>query len=108
MNTGDAGVIEASRVELSEERLARLKLELLQMNMDSEFLGTALNRMQWAVIHFDEAHHLLLTSDRPIVMTNGLAHATSHIVMPISPRRIFVADNNRVSTPGRKCISGRE
>jgi hypothetical protein len=95
VNTGDAGVIEASRVELSEERLARLKLQLLQMNMDSEFLGTALNRMQWAVIHFDEAHHLLLTSDRPIVMTNGLAHATSHIVMPISPRRIFVAANNR-------------
>jgi hypothetical protein len=51
--------------------------------------------MQWAVIHFDETHHMLLTSDRPIVMTNGLAHATSHIVMPISPRRIFVAANNR-------------
>jgi hypothetical protein len=45
--------------------------------------------------HFDETHHMLLTSDRPIVMTNGLAHATSHIVMPISPRRIFVAANNR-------------
>ncbi len=84
VNTGDTGVIEAFRVELSEERLARLKLGLLQMNMDSEFLGTALNRMQWAVIHFNEMHHLLLTSDRPIVMTNGLAHATSHIVMPIS------------------------
>ena len=51
--------------------------------------------MQWFVIHFDETHHMLLTSDRPIVMTNGLAHATSHIVMPISPRRIFVAANNR-------------
>jgi hypothetical protein len=95
VNIGDTDVIEASRAELSEERLERLKLQLLQMNMDSEYLGTAHNRMQWAVIHFDETHHMLLTSDRPIVMTNGLAHADSHIVMPISPRRIFIAANNQ-------------
>jgi Protein of unknown function (DUF4238) len=95
VNTGDADVIEAFRAELTEERLERLKLQLMQMNMDSEFLGTALNRMQWAVIHFDETHHMLLTSDRPIVMTNGLTHADSHIVIPISPRRIFIAVNNQ-------------
>jgi hypothetical protein len=95
VDTGDADAIEEFRAELSEERLERLKLQLLQMNMDSEFLGTALNRMQWAVIHFDETHHMLLTSDRPIVVTNGLAHADSHIVMPISPRRIFIAANNQ-------------
>jgi hypothetical protein len=95
VNTGDADAIEVYRAELSDERLERLKLQLLQMNMDSEYLGTALNRMLWAVIRFDEAHHLLLTSDRPIVMTNGLGHADSHLVMPISPRRIFIAANNQ-------------
>lgn len=95
VNTGDADVIEAFRAELSDERVERLRLQLLQMNMDSEFLGTALNRMQCAVIHFNETHRMLLTSDRPIVMTNGLAHADSHIVMPISPRRIFIAANNQ-------------
>jgi hypothetical protein len=49
VTTGDADVVAASRAELSEERLERLKLQLLQMNMDSEFVGAALNRMQWAV-----------------------------------------------------------
>jgi hypothetical protein len=95
VNTRDTDFIQATRAELSDERLERLKLQLLQMNMDSEFLGTALNRMQWGVIRFNETHHMLLTSDRPIVMTNGLAHADSHIVMPISPRRIFIAANNQ-------------
>jgi hypothetical protein len=95
VNTEDVRAIEAFRLELSEERLERLKLKLLQMNMDSKFLGDALLRMEWVVIHFDKTHHMLLTSDRPIVMTNGLAHADSHIVMPISPRRIFVAATNQ-------------
>jgi Protein of unknown function (DUF4238) len=95
VNAGDADVIEVYREALSDERLERLKLQLLQMNMDSEYLGTALNRMLWAVIRFDETHHLLLTSDRPIVMTNGLGHADSHLVMPVSPLQIFIAANNQ-------------
>lgn len=35
-----------------------------------------------------------LTSDRPIVMTNGLTLPHAHIVLPLSPDVVFIADNN--------------
>jgi hypothetical protein len=62
--------------------------------MDSENVGTFLNRMRWAVIRTHESRYSLLTSDRPIVMTNGLRDPKSHIVMPISPIRVFAMANN--------------
>lgn len=34
-----------------------------------------------------------LTSDRPVIMTNGLLKPDSHIVIPLSPLALFVADN---------------
>jgi hypothetical protein len=74
--------------------LQRMNLHLLQQVMDSKLLGEKLNGMIWAQITFDETHHPLLTGDRPIVMTNGLANIESHIIMPISPRTLFVAAND--------------
>ncbi|MBX3498096.1 MAG: DUF4238 domain-containing protein [Alphaproteobacteria bacterium] len=34
-----------------------------------------------------------LTSDRPIIMTNGLTKPEGHIIVPLSPTALFVADN---------------
>jgi Protein of unknown function (DUF4238) len=33
----------------------------------------------------------ILTSDRPLIMTNGLGNPRSHILLPISPDRVYVA-----------------
>jgi len=40
------------------------------------------------------AKRTILTSDRPIIMTNGLARSDAHIVIPISPRVLFIASRN--------------
>ena len=63
--------------------------------MDSQLLGTAFNNMIWGVFHLRNCRYPLLTSDRPIIMTNGLQKPGAHIVMPVSPNRVFVA----VDTP---------
>jgi Protein of unknown function (DUF4238) len=51
-------------------------------------------RMRWSTISVANAKHSLLTSDRPVIMTNGLAQPTNHIAMPLSPTKLFVATNS--------------
>lgn len=59
--------------------------------IQSPKVGNAIMRMYWFVVTMEGLRHPLLTSDRPIVMTNGLGQSTSHVVLPISPQHIFVA-----------------
>jgi hypothetical protein len=54
-------------------------------------VGEVLNRMVWGVIAIEHPKFPMLTSDRPLIMTNGLAHPDAHILMPISPTLVFVA-----------------
>lgn len=59
--------------------------------ISSPKVGNAIMRMQWFVVKMVGLKHSLLTSDRPIVMTNGLGKTHSHLILPISPDHIFVA-----------------
>jgi hypothetical protein len=47
--------------------------------------------MAWQSSTLNEAKQTLLTSDRPVIMTNGLVHDEAHIILPISPRAFFIA-----------------
>jgi hypothetical protein len=73
----------------------RMNLRLLMMIMNSESVGFELNNMVWGVIQFPHLRHSLLTSDRPLVMTNGIKHDNSFIILPIAPDRIFFAARSR-------------
>jgi hypothetical protein len=86
--------IELLRQGLSRKTLEQLVFHSLHMMMDNERIGNALNRMHLSIFEFDNSHDPLLTSDRPIVMTNGLNKSDSHIAIPISPRRIVIMANN--------------
>jgi hypothetical protein len=46
---------------------------------------------KWQTATVNTAKCPLLTSDRPIIMSNGLIQPDAHIVLPISPRRLFIA-----------------
>ncbi|WP_316192071.1 MULTISPECIES: DUF4238 domain-containing protein [unclassified Bradyrhizobium] len=46
---------------------------------------------RWQTMTMNAAKYPLLTSDRPIIMTNGLAQTNAYIVLPISPRKLFIA-----------------
>jgi hypothetical protein len=77
-----------------ESRAGRASAILLQHVIDSPRVGSYLNGMRWVVLHIPNPKFLLLTSDRPVLMTNGLAYENSQILLPISPRHVFVATNN--------------
>jgi hypothetical protein len=87
----DPPTFEEYRARMSPDALQRTILLVLQRVMDSKLIGDALNQMQWGVITVHRARYTLLTSDRPIVMSNGLGRPEAHLVMPIAPDKIFVA-----------------
>ncbi|MGJ5051822.1 DUF4238 domain-containing protein [Bradyrhizobium oligotrophicum] len=66
----------------------------MQKVIDSPLMGGRLNQMRWAVVTFMNERFPLLTSDRPIIMTNGLMKPTDHLSIPIGPRMLFIATNN--------------
>jgi hypothetical protein len=85
---------DATEEELAADLLGRVeqrKALLLQDLVNSELNGTALINMPWTVAHFKNTQHKLFTSDRPYVMTNGIGHPNSHIVIPIGPTQCFYA-----------------
>jgi len=72
----------------------RAGARLLQQVIDSPQIGNWMNQMRWMVLHDARPKHLLLTSDRPVVMTNGISNENSQVILPISPHHVFVATNN--------------
>jgi Protein of unknown function (DUF4238) len=73
---------------------ARIVVRVIQTLSDNEELGRQINAMRWTVLSFKGPKFELLTSDRPMLMTNGIGTPTGHLIMPISPFHIFVATNN--------------
>jgi Protein of unknown function (DUF4238) len=65
----------------------------VQRIVDSPRMGGHLNSMRWSVVWFGGARRTLLTSDRPIIMTNGLVGSEGHLALPMGPRMLFVAAN---------------
>lgn len=62
--------------------------------LEDSKIGQHLNNMYWAVRDVSDSGLKLFTSDRPVVMTNGLAYDWSNLVMPISPTKAFMACNH--------------
>jgi hypothetical protein len=80
----------------------------MQTIIDSPRMGGHLNQMRWSIIAFKNAEHWLLTSDRPIIMTNGLVKPRDHLAIPIGPSALFVATNTEESDNIIKSIDPRE
>ncbi|PJK29040.1 DUF4238 domain-containing protein [Minwuia thermotolerans] len=59
--------------------------------IDHKNLGEKMNEMVWKVIDLKYSSKTLFTSDRPVIRTNGLAREGGHIILPIGPRRLFLA-----------------
>jgi uncharacterized protein DUF4238 len=91
----DPETFEEFRATFSQKEIDEVHLHVLHRIMDSENVGSLLNSMQWAVIHFDSGHHRLMTSDSPIWMTPGLGRPEAVLGLAISPRQIFVAAHDR-------------
>ena len=78
---------------------------LLQAVMDMPNFGAKLNSMMWSVVTFANPKHALLTSDRPVIITNGLLRDDAHVVVPIGPRKMFVAVAEEGTLKAMKSLS---
>jgi Protein of unknown function (DUF4238) len=64
---------------------------LLPTLINSTRIIRAISDMRWSTCQFTDTDHSLLTSDRPVIMTNGLTAPGAHIAIPLSPSRLFFA-----------------
>jgi Protein of unknown function (DUF4238) len=71
----------------------RASVLAVQRIIDSPLMGGHLNQMRWSVVSFRNERHTFLTSDRPIIMTNGMVKPDNHLAIPIGPRMLFIATN---------------
>ncbi len=65
----------------------RAAVMLIQSIIDSRIVGNHFVRMSWSIVS-PRSSHTFLTSDRPIIMTNGLASPEAHLSLPIGPRKL--------------------
>lgn len=75
-------------------------LEALTHIINSQRVGKRMNAMVWHVIDTSASDHLLLTSDRPTIRTNGMMIDGGHIAMPIGPRTLFIAARDHAALYG--------
>ena len=73
---------------------AKMLAQLLANVMDSKFLGDHIINMIWCVVRWKTGHPLL-TSDRPLVTTNGFAQEDAHCAIALDTRTLFLAANNQ-------------
>jgi hypothetical protein len=58
------------------------------------FFGqTLINGMLWRLYQLENPRYPLLTSDRPVVMSNGFGYPESFILLPVTPLHVFLAAN---------------
>ena len=58
---------------------------LLPMLINSTAVIRAISDMRWSTCQLSDTRHSFLTSDRPIIMTNGLKDQGAHVAIPLSP-----------------------
>jgi hypothetical protein len=73
---------------------ARTIVRAIQTLSDNKQLGRQINSMRWTVLSNMNPEYELLTSDRPMLVTNGIGQPQGQLIMPISPFHIFVATNS--------------
>ena len=79
--------------DILPEVVGRSWIKLVQRTIDSKIVGAHFNNLLWRVVEF-KSRSTLMTGDRPIIMTNGMVKPDSHLVIPIGPRKLFVAAPN--------------
>jgi hypothetical protein len=73
-----------------EAAIRQLALRKLWTSINNSFLVGTLVQMHWEVIDFTNCGISLLTSDFPLILSNGLAPPEGNYALPLSPTHMFV------------------
>lgn len=61
--------------------------------INNQRIGTHINGMIWSFVRFSEIKYGLLTSDNPVLMSNGLGHPAGFLIIATGPDTLFMATN---------------
>jgi Protein of unknown function (DUF4238) len=89
-------------------RKAVTTIGMLQKVMDLPQTGEKINGMLWNVVSYSNVRFPVLTSDRPVIISNGLLRDDSHVIVPIGPERLFVAGNSETFVASLKSLDPEE
>ena len=79
----------------SKDAISREAVETMVLTADSRKVGEHLIHMQWGSLRLPVFVPALMTSDRPLLVDNALEHPQCTLLLPIGPKRIFYAVNDR-------------
>lgn len=78
-------------VDWSDDERDRYVLAELPGFIDRQKMGDVLVEMRWDLVDLTNAKHSVLTSDQPVLRSNGLKPPEGNYSIPLSPKLIFVA-----------------
>jgi Protein of unknown function (DUF4238) len=76
--------------------------------INSKRVAKEIASLIWVTRTIIHTKHTMLTSDRPIIMTNGLNRSDAHIVILISPYLLFTASRNKETSDRINPINSNE
>lgn len=94
----------------SIDALHTLKITLLSLEtiINNKSLLDKVSSLQWGMVDVAGTGYRFLTSDRPVVRTDGLNKPESHLAVSLSPTRIFIATNNDQTTADFQSMPPRD
>ncbi|KPH09112.1 DUF4238 domain-containing protein [Rhizobium acidisoli] len=78
---------EQNRSEFREKARLKWHRDLI----DHKGIGRRLNSMSWNVANVTDSKHILLTSDRPVIINGAISDRDVSIMVPLSPTKLFIA-----------------
>lgn len=63
--------------------------------VDNKRLGEYINNVTWELLDTRNSRFRLLTSDQPVVRSNGLRNKDGHIALAIGPNTLFIASHEK-------------
>jgi hypothetical protein len=84
----------------STDALHTLKITLMSLEkiINNRSLLNKISSLQWGMVDVTGTGYRFLTSDRPVVRTDGLTKPDSHLAVPLGPTRLFIVTNNAQTT----------
>lgn len=90
--------LEKLAADLRKDARTRMWGRSLARLINSDLLSPAIMNMHWSIRRLRSLSHELLTSDKPLITTNGFKHKEGHLALPLGPRILFIATNNEETT----------
>jgi hypothetical protein len=105
---GDAATFQEHMANLPADTHDRSAMNALVGMMDGGNVARKIHHMVWHVIDTLDADYDFLTSDRPVIRTNGLMIEGGHLALPIGPRKLFVAAKDEAALRPILAMSHRQ